>query len=171
MHMGDQTMMHNRRVLGVAAAAVTVTGLLLPTQSAVAALPLCSEPGVITDSPTTRSLGQDCTADATINVPNGWTFDGNAHTITADPGLTGAVIESAHGTAGNPPMSMTVGHVTIAGVPSGVTGILFFGAEGRVGHVAIQGGENGVEANNLVGANFAATTDLVKVGRTTISGY
>ncbi len=162
-------MMQTRRFLGVAAAATIVTGLLLPMEAAFGAT--C----VVTEDATTNtsSIAGDCTLDSTYQVPNGWTFDGNGHTITAAGTVSGAVIESEHGTAGNPPKSMTVGHVTIdaTGAGAGADGILFYGAEGSVKDSTIQGGQNGVEADNSVGAMFGTITDQVKVGGTTITGY
>src|SRR3954471_6858063 len=92
--MGDSTMMHIRRGLGVAAATTTLIGLLLPMEAAVAAT--CAPD----DNGTVMSITADCTLDSTLQIPNGRTFDGNNFTITANPGLSGAVIESAHGTAG-----------------------------------------------------------------------
>ena len=163
-------MMHTRRVLGVAAATATVVGgLLLPMEAAVAAT--CA----FNDDATTKisSLTDDCTLDSTLNLDDGWTLDGNNHTITAAGTVNGAVIESAHGTAGNAPPSMTVGHVTIdaTGAGGGTDGILFDGAQGRVTDVTVQGGQDGVEADNSAGADFATTGAQVKVGRSTIRGY
>jgi hypothetical protein len=66
---------------------------------------------------------------------------------------------------------MTVGHVTIDATGAGADGILFYGAEGSVKDSTIQGGQNGVEADNSVGAVFGTITDQVKVGGTTITGY
>src|SRR5215208_4842679 len=161
-------MMHTRRVLGVAAATATVVGgLLLPMEAAVAAT--CS----FNDSGTTKSINVDCTLESTLTIPDGGTFDGNGHKITAAGTVNGAVIESAHGTAGNAPPSMTVGHVTIdaTGAGGGTDGILFDGAQGRVTDVTVQGGQDGVEADNSAGADFATTGAQVKVGRSTIRGY
>lgn len=164
-------MMHTRRVLGVAAATATVTGLLLlPTQGAFAATPPCV---VNTDPATsTMSIDVDCTQSATIPVPDGWTFDGNGRTMTVDASFTAsAVIRSAPGTAGNAPPVMNVKHLTLASVPNGVDGILVDGAQGTVTSVTVQGGQDGVKADNTVGADFTTTGAQVKVGRSTISGY
>src|SRR3954451_3652454 len=107
--MGDSIMMHTRRVLGVVAAAATVTGLLLPMEAAVAATCVVTD-----DAPTkTSSISGDCTLDSTFTVQDGWTFDGNGHTITAGGPFGSAVIKSASGTNGATPPSMTVGHLTI----------------------------------------------------------
>jgi Fibronectin type III domain len=163
-------MMHTRRVLGVAAAAATVTGLLLPTQAAFA-VTTCT----FTPSGTTESLDGNCLLSETHVVPDGWTLDGNGFTITADPAGTFArgVIASESGTGATTPKAMNVKHLTIATVPNGTDGILFDGAQGAVSRVTVQGGQNGVEADNDIGAGIGTglTAPQVKVGRTTIGNY
>ena len=51
----------------------------------------------------TMTLDADCTTDATITIPDGFTLNGNGHTITAlDPSgghFLGAVVKNAGGTA------------------------------------------------------------------------
>jgi hypothetical protein len=175
-------MMQTRHVLGVAAAAVTVTGLLLPMQSASAET-ACS----FTDNTNTqiRSLNGDCDLGATLPVADGWTIDGNSHTITVSgTGFNGPIIQSASGSSGGQPATMNVKHLTIAAVGFGsatghLVGILYDGAQGSVSDVRISGvshgsvGDNGygVEAANSAGVVFGAT-DQVKVdNQTTISGY
>jgi Fibronectin type III domain len=175
--------MHTRRVLGLTAAAATVIGLLLPMDAAVAAT-TC----VFSDNTTTKTHGLtgDCELTTTgLSVEDGWTIDGNSHTITvAGSGFAGPIIASAPGSAGLAPTSMHVMHLTIqasgfSAATGRVDGILFDGAKGEVNDVRISGvsqgttGDNGygVEADNSVGAVFAAT-DQVKVDNsTTISGY
>jgi hypothetical protein len=180
--------MHTRRVLGVAAATATVMGLVLPAQPA-SAQTTC----VFTDNATTQthSLTADCLLDSTWVVEDGWTIDGNGHTVTAD--ATGAftgpgvVIESAAGTGGAAPKTMNVKHLTIQALhfhsaTGHVAGILFDGAGGRVSDVRISGVSDGtatdngfgVEVDNSVGAGVGTglTPPQVKVDNgTTISGY
>jgi hypothetical protein len=94
-------MMHTRRALGSIACAATVTGLLLPTGSAVA------EAECFNSNPATQtlSLKADCNLSATQDVPDGWTIDGNGHTITVDAsgGFVGPIIASAAGASGGAP--------------------------------------------------------------------
>jgi hypothetical protein len=169
--------MRTRRFLGVAAAAATVGGLLLPMEAAHAETG-CS----FTDNTTTHthSLNGDCTMTDTWVVEDGWTIDGNGHTITADPGgaWTGAIIKNAPG-SGTTPATMTVGHLAIdASGVGNVNVIQFDGAKGRVNQVTITGGQGsgaagyGVSiANTGLAATFA-TTDQVKVdGGSSIKGY
>jgi hypothetical protein len=175
--------MHTRRVLGLTAAAATVVGLLIPTQSAVAAT-ACA----FSDDATTKThgLNGDCDVSATLVVEDGWTIDGNGHTIRVDAsgGFVGPIIQSTPGTSGAPATRMTVKNLNIAAVNFGSAtgdsvGILFDGAMGGVHAVSISGvsqgtvGDNGygVEVDNSVGADFGAT-GLVKIDKgTTISGY
>jgi hypothetical protein len=174
--------MQTRRFLGVGAAAATVIGLLLPMEAAVAAT-AC----VFSDNTTThsRALTGDCDLSATLDVADGWSIDGNGHTITVDgTGFTGPIIQSASGTGGGAPASMTVGHLNINAVNFGnatgnIVGILFDGAKGRVNQVSISGVSQGtlggqgygVEIANTAGATFA-TIDQVKIDNgTTITGY
>jgi hypothetical protein len=163
-------MIHTRRLLGVSAAGVVAIGLLLPMEAAVAVSDC-----VWNDNPTThtRSLTGDCTVDSTQTVADGWTIDGNAHTITASGSFSGAVFTNAAG-SGSTPATMTIGHVTIdASGVSGADVILFDGAKGRVNEVNITGGAPyGVEIKNTGLAATFATTDQVKVDNgTSIHGY
>jgi hypothetical protein len=163
-------MIHTRRLLGVSAAGVVAIGLLLPMEAAVAVSDC-----VWNDNPTThtRSLTGDCTVDSTQTVADGWTLDGNAHTITASGSFSGAVFTNAAG-SGSTPATMTIGHVTIdASGVSGADVILFDGAKGRVNEVNITGGAPyGVEIKNTGLAATFATTDQVKVDNgTSIHGY
>jgi Fibronectin type III domain len=171
MHMGDQTMMHNRRVLGVAAAAVTVTGLLLPTEGASATVP-ASCTATVTENPGTQtySLSGPCLLTSTWTVEDGWGINGHGNTITAS-GISGAVIQSAHGAGGATPPSLKVSHVTIDAAGASA-GIKFDGAQGRVNDVTIMGGEDyGVEADNDAGAPFVNPAHVKIDNHTTISGY
>jgi len=165
-------MIHTRRLLGVSAAGVVAIGLLLPMEAAVAVSDC-----VWNDNPTThtRSLTGDCTVDSTQTVADGWTIDGNGHTITADTtnSFAGAVFTNAAG-SGSTPATMTIGHVTIdASGVSGADVIVFDGAKGRVNEVNITGGAPyGVEIKNTGLAATFATTDQVKVDNgTSIHGY
>jgi hypothetical protein len=161
-------MMPTRHVWGLGAAGAVVVGLLMPMQAAQA------EGTCPTSGTGTISLTADCTLDATWVVPDGSAIDGNGHTITAGPGsYSGAVITNAAGAPGSP-ATMTIGHLTLdASGVSGVDGIVFDGAKGRVNGVAVTGGDYGVEIKNTAGLSVTfATTDQVKVDNTSsMSGY
>lgn len=161
-------MMPTRHVWGLGAAGAVVVGLLMPMQAAQA------EGTCPTSGTGTISLTADCTLDATWVVPDGSAIDGNGHTITAGPGsYSGAVITNAAGAPGSP-ATMTIGHLTLdASGVSGVDGIMFDGAKGRVNDVTVTGGDYGVEIKNTAGSSVTfATTDQVKVDNTSsMSGY
>jgi hypothetical protein len=173
-------MMHTRRALGSIACAATVTGLLLPTGSAVA------EAGCFNSNPATQtlSLKADCNLSATQDVPDGWTIDGNGHTITVDAsgGFVGPIIASAAGASGGAPAVMKVTHLTINAVnfshaTGSVVGILFDGAKGLVSDVRISGVSQGpgvgygVEVANSGGATFQPNERVNIRKGTTITGY
>jgi Fibronectin type III domain len=161
-------MIHTRRFLGAAAVGAVGIGLLLPMEAAHAEGP-CS----FNTTGTTMSISTDCTLSATQPIPDGFTLDGNGHTITATgSAFSGAIFTNAAG-SGSTPATMTIGHVTIdASGASGADVILFDGAKGRVNQVNITGGEPyGVAIANTAAATFAAT-DQVKVDNgTSIHGY
>ena len=157
--------------------------------------PACSSAGVIGTSGTTVSLNEDCTTTAPLTpVPNGFTFNGNNHTITvSDPTgghFSGAVLTNAGA-------MMNVENVTIDGPSTGLSvptdcslllfGILFGpGASGAPGTDA-SGTVNNVHINNLfqqhdsfgncqighaIRANaFAGPAQTVTITNTVVTGY
>lgn len=92
----------------------------------------------VVDPPTTIRLTDDCTTDHTLLIPDGWTLDGDSHTITAvDPAgghFLGAVVRnggiSAH------VRDVTITASGLANVCDGgadrLRGILFEGASGTI---------------------------------------
>jgi hypothetical protein len=87
---------------------------------------------------TTMRLDADCTTDATIFVPNGFTLDGRNHTITAvDPPadhFRGAVVQNAGTTAHVKNLGVTasgLANVCDAGNDR-LRGIMFEGASGTI---------------------------------------
>jgi len=170
-------MMHTRRALGSIACAATVAGLLLPTGAAVGAT-ACT----FSSNPTTRtlSLRGDCDLTSTQPIQDGWTLDGNQHTLRVDgAGFAGPIIESAAGASGTP-ATMRVIHLTIAATNFGQAsgqpvGILFDGVKGLVSdvHISGVGGSSGIgiKVANSGGATFQKT-DRVNIRKgSTISGY
>lgn len=87
---------------------------------------------------TTMTLDANCTTDATISVPDGFTLDGDKHTITAvDPAaghFVGGVIENAGTVAHVKNLRITTS--SLANVCDGgadrLRGILFDGASGSI---------------------------------------
>jgi hypothetical protein len=163
-------MMQTKRVLGVAAAGVTGIGLLLPMQAALAnAGPCASKDDTATQ---VHRLTADCVLTSTLQVEDGWTIDGNGHTITLASGFAGPVIQNLSGASGQR-ATMRVVHLSIEAAGARA-GILFDGARGRVHDVHIDGGSGndyGVEVENTVGAVFQATDQVKTDDGTTISGY
>jgi hypothetical protein len=98
---------------------------------------------MITTSGTTETLQNDCSTTVTLTVPDGFTFDGNGHTITAlDPtattGFSGPVITNAGS-------SMNIENLTVQGdvhnqtpdFPIQYVGVRFFNASGSVTSVTV----------------------------------
>lgn len=111
-----------------------------------------------TTGTTMRLLG-DCTTDETILVPDGWTLDGDGHTITAvdPPGdhFQGAVVASAGDEANV--LDLTVTADNLANVCDGgadrLRGILFDGASGTIENntvVGINQGLSGCQEGNAI---------------------
>jgi hypothetical protein len=115
---------------------------------------------VIYDVPTkTATLQSDCTTDHTIHVPNGWTFNGNAYTITGvDPAgdhFHGAVIQ---GDAGIDPVIVENLGVTVDALSNTcdadadrLRGILFDGVGGSIHDNEVTGinqGASGCQEGN-----------------------
>jgi hypothetical protein len=126
-----------------------------------------------------------CTTDHTIPVPNGWTLDGDGHTITGvDPAgghFLGAVVANGGAVAHVTKLTVTVdglANVCDGGVDP-LRGILFDGAAGSITDsraIGINQGESGCQEGNGIevrNAPFDATgTDLaVTVSRNVVTDY
>ena len=127
----------------------------------------------------TMTLQADCTIDQTITVPEGYTLDGDGHTITAvDPDnghFVGAVLTNVKGASTIRITDVTVTSSGLSNVcDSGgdrLRGILLDGAGGMVDHVTVTGVRqglsgcqegNGIEVRNL-DASGAAAASIVQV--------
>jgi hypothetical protein len=143
---------------------------------------------VVTDATTkTLTLLSDCTTDETIQVPNGWTFDGDEHTITGvDPSgnhFRGAVVQGQAG-----PGDVTIEHVTVtvsglANVCDGgdgrLRGILFDGVGGVIRDNEVFGikqGASGCQEGNAIEVRNEPFTDegidrSVTVAGNTVEDY
>jgi hypothetical protein len=110
----------------------------------------------------TITLLSDCTTDHTLHVPNGWTLDGNGHTITAvDPSgghFVGAVIQGDAGASSDTVKNLHVTTSALADVCDADTarlrGILFDGVGGTIAGNTVdhlkQGTTSGCQEGNAI---------------------
>lgn len=117
---------------------------------------------VFLTSGTTMTLQGDCTTDETLFIPDGFTLNGDGHTITAvDPPagtFTGAVLKNAGSTAHVTNVTVTADDLAVACHPSAPTdlrlrGILFEGASGSITHstvVDLNQGASGCQEGNSI---------------------
>ena len=142
-----------------------------------------------TTSGKTMTLNGDCTTTTSISVPNGITFDGAGHTITAvDPAgghFTGGVIQNAGPKANVTNVKITTSNlvnVCDAG-PDRLRGILFDGASGSITNTEVTNIKqlpdpgnslSGCQEGNAIEVrNFGSspTTIRVSIDSNVISGY
>ena len=128
------------RTTGPAAPATAGNGFFvdnLALQSGAYPVPSLAPCAGVVDGTTYRLIA-DCTTDRTLLIPDGWTLDGDGHTITAvDPAgdhFRGAVVQNAGASAHV--VNLTVTSDTLANVCDGgddrLRGILFDGAGGSI---------------------------------------
>lgn len=144
-----------KRVLLVLAAMAVIA--ILPAGGAGAAT-TCT----FTTAGTTMTLDGDCTTDATILIPDGFTLDGAGNTITAvDPAgghFLGAVVKNAGAEAHVTSLTVTASGLANvcddAGPPDNrLRGILFDGAAGSISKSAVIGinqGASGCQEGNAI---------------------
>jgi hypothetical protein len=143
------------------------------------------------DAGTTRYLDGDCITTETILVPDGFTFDGNGHTITAtDPAgghFLGAVIMNGGTTASVIDLNVTAsGLANVCDGGNGrLRGILFDGASGTISNNHVSGVRQGlsgcqegnaIEARNSPLAGETGSVDMnpdvnVTITNNTVSDY
>lgn len=147
------------------------------TATPVSPVPSCRDAIRVIARRTTWELTADCTTDGPIQVPDGWTFDGQGHAIRViDPAggrFAGGVIERTGGTA-------TVTDVMIDGTgltagctaDSRVAGIVFTDASGEISQTTVVDVRR--DGGRLCGygivayASGSATRPAVRVGGNTI---
>lgn len=138
------------------------------------------------DAGTTRTLQADCTTDATILVPDGYTLDGGGHSITAvDPTgshFVGAVVANEGTTAYITNLVVQASGLSNA-CDSGVDrlrGILFETASGAIWQNTVQGinqGASGCQEGNAIevrNAPFDGTqpaTQTVEIAHNVVENY
>lgn len=131
----------------------------------------------------TMTLDGNCTTDATILVPNGFTLDGAGFTITAvDPSgghFVGAVVANAGSVAHVEHLTITtsgLANVCDAGA-NRLRGIMFEGASGTITHNTVlninQGASGCQEGNAIEVRNFplVPNTQHVTIFGNKIEGY
>lgn len=141
---------------------------------------------VFSTSGTTLTLTADCTTDATILVPNGYTLDGGNSTITVvdPPGghFLGAVIKN-----GGPFANVVNMRITTGGLSNvcdygdfGLRGILFSGASGVIARNTIsnlnQGASacpegNGIDVQNYSTNGSIPPVQTVEISSNRVNGY
>ncbi len=141
---------------------------------------------VFSASGTTLTLTADCTTDATILVPNGYTLSGGNSTITVvdPPGghFLGAVIKNAGPSANVVNMRITTGGLSNVCDYNGAAlrGILFNGASGVISRNTIsnlnQGASACPEGDGIDVQNFSTDGSIppartVEISSNRVSGY
>jgi predicted extracellular nuclease len=136
-------------------------------------------------SGTTMTLLTDCITDDTIHIPNGWTLDGDGHTITgvdpADGHFLGAVVANAGVVAHVTDLTVTVdGLADVCDDGANrLRGILFDGAAGSITNshaVDINQGPSGCQEGNGIEVRNApfdtSGPDLaVTISGNVVTGY
>lgn len=142
---------------------------------------------VFSTSGTTMTLVDDCTTDRTIVVPDGFTLDGDGHTITAvDPSgghFVGGVVANGGSVAHVTHVAITASG--LANVCDGGTdrlrGILFDGAGGSITGTNVRGvrqGPSGCQEGNAIevrnvdaSGNPAPTSVTVAIADNSVTDY
>lgn len=169
--------------------AITTT-LLFAALAALGAAPVSAATTcTFTISGTTMSLDGDCTTDATILIPNGFTLDGNGHTITAiDPPaghFLGAIVKNGGTTAHVTNLVVTASGLADVCDPAGpvdtrLRGVMFEGASGSITHSTVDGvnqGASGCQEGNSIevrNAPFDGThpnTQTVEIAHNVVTNY
>jgi len=160
-------------------------GLLAVALSGPGPAPLANT-CTFSQSGTTMTLNGDCTTDATIPVPDGFTLDGADHTITAvDPAgghFLGAVVKNGGATAHVRDLRVTTSGLTNAcdAGDARLRGILFDGASGSITDnvvTNINQGASGCQEGNAIEVRSAPydythpNTKHVTVEGNAIAGY
>jgi hypothetical protein len=132
---------------------------------------------------TTMTLNSNCTTDASIIVPDGFTLDGDGYTITAvDPiggHFLGAIIRNGGTTAHVTNLAVTASNLTDAcdGDDARLRGILFDNAAGSITNNTVinvnQGMSGCQEGNGIEVRNFTtgAPQRGVTISGNTVSNY
>ncbi len=174
------------RVLTVVAAALLIAGVVALAASHPAQVGPTASGCEFTLEGTTMTLVADCTTDATIVVPDGFTLDGAGHSITAvdPPGghFVGAVVRNGWTSA-----TVQNLHITVSGLANAcdagdnrLRGILFAGAGGSITDNVVTGINqgasgcqegNGIEVRNEPFDGTHPATVQVTIADNEVTGY
>ena len=179
--------------MNVRLAALAVTLVILVSSVAVFAPVHATSDCDFSSLDTTMTLIADCTTDATILVPDGYTLDGAGHTITAvdPPGghFLGAVVANAGTHANVMNLRITASNLAdvcdtndkTAGTDFRLRGIQFKGASGEIAHNTVtdinQGAKNrcregaGIEVRNEPIDGSHPNTQTVEVSDNIVMNY
>jgi len=139
-----------------------------------------------TTNGSTMTLNNDCTTDATILIPDGFTLDGKGHTITGvDPAaghFVGAVVQNGGGEAYVKNLVVTVSGLANAcdNDDDRLRGIMFEGASGSITHTTVTGINqgpsgcqegNGIEVRNAPFDGTHPDTMTVDISHNTVEDY
>lgn len=123
-----------------------------------------------TVSGTTYTLDANCTATATIHVPDGVTLNGAGHTITVEGSFAGAVVENGGAT-------MSIENLTVQGsnlstaTCNDILGIFFNNAGGSLTNVHVEGMTRHNGCQTGIGIRITATSaQTVTITGSTSSG-
>src|SRR5215475_1764786 len=84
-----------------------------------------------TETPTTWTLTADCTATATIDIPDGVTLIGGGHLIFVEGSFTGAVVENGGATMSIEDLFILGSHLS-TGTCDAIIGVFFNNASGSL---------------------------------------
>ena len=171
----------NKRHSFLLGAVILALALLLAPQPALAA-----NDCTFTDTGSALVLQGDCTTDATIIIPDGYTLDGNGYAITAvdpsDDHFRGAVVANEGAEAHVTNLTVTaedLSNACDAGVDR-LRGIMFKGASGSITHNTVVGmnqGPSGCQEGNAIevrNAPFDGThpnTQAVEIAHNDVADY
>lgn len=173
--------MRLRNVLSLAAvtAAALAVFSLTPDRNTARAASTCT----FSTSGSTMTLVADCTTDASIVVPNGFTLDGAGHTITAvDPAgghFTGGVVQNGGATANVTNLNITTSGLAdlCDGGAQRLRGIYFEAASGSITNNTItdinQGLTSGCQEGNAIEVRNidAPTARAVLIDQNNVTDY
>lgn len=160
--------MKHRLLVGVGLA--VTTALVTPWNAVAATSPAphvtasatqhTSDPTVngcdFTETPTTWTLTADCTATATIHIPDGVTLIGGAHLIFAKGSFTGAVVENGGATMSIENLFI-LGSNLSAATCNAIIGVFFNNASGSLTNVSVESMTRGNGCQTGFGMQISAT--------------
>ena len=178
--------MRKRIALVVGLLGVVIAALAAAASAGAAPALSCASSSAFTTKNGNMTLNADCTASSTVLVQNGYTLNGNGHTITAvDPtsgAFDGAVVQNA-GTTMNV-KNLTINGASTAieqcgnasGSPRTFNGVAFMAAGGSISNVTLNGiglPATGCQLGRAIVVRDATsqTKQSVTISNNTVSNY